>query len=252
MNAKYWIRPRLYHLSFNCVCTLDLSPRDFSDATPLMAACGRRDLDMSIPVVQLLLERGTSAAHQALPSSLLGEGILCSRLGLSRDTPIKNAASKPELLRLLVKAGATLETHILVYAVEDWCDEIAGHLGIAWASETSLTESERAVDYGDDDVAFTITPLCEFGAAQVAQQVADILNCGGGGDDGGGETKGDAAATNEAESALLSLGASPFAMFSSQIAATLREVLDMGGGGDVNAPDTTGTKRDGMHSLDMC
>ena len=207
-----------------------------------MAACGRCDLEMLILVVQLLLERGANASNQAPPNSLLGEGTLCSRLGLSRDSPIKNAASQPELLHLLVEAVATLETHIVVYAVEDWCDAIAGHLGEAWASETGLTESERAVDYGDDDVALTITPQCEFGAAQFAQQVADILNCEGGGDDGGDETKGDAAATNEAESALLSLGASPFAMFSSQIAATLREVLDMGGGGDVNAPDTTGRK----------
>ena len=223
-------------------------PRDSSGATPLMAACGRRDLEMSIPVVQLLLERGANAAHQASPSSLLGEGILCSRLGLSRDTPIKNAASQPALLRLLTDAGATMDAHIVVYAVEDWCDKIAGHLGEAWASETGLTEIERAVDFGDDDVAFTITPPCELGAARVAQKVADILSCEGGGDDDGGETKGDAATTNEADSTQLSLGTNPFTAFFSQIAAALQEVLDLGG--DVNAPDKTGKKRDGMHSLD--
>ena len=212
-----------------------------------MAACGRRDLEMSIPVVQLLLERGANAAHQASPSSLLGEGILCSRLGLSRDTPIKNAASQPELLRLLTDAGAVMDAHVVAYAVEDWCDEIAGHLGEVWAPETGLTEIERAVDFGDDDVAFTITPPCELGAARVAQKVADILSCifsceSGGGANGGGETKGDAAATNEAESTQLSLDANPLAACSSQIVDALQEVLDMGG--NVNAPDTTGTKID--------
>jgi hypothetical protein len=171
---------------------------------------------------------------------LLGEGTLCSRLGLSRDTPIKNAASQPELLRLLVKAGATLETHIVVYAVEDWCDEIAEHLGIAWASETGLIESERSVDYGDDDVALTITPQFEFGAARVAHKVGDILSYEGDGDeDGGGESKGEAATTNETNSTLVSLDANPFTALSSQIVATLQEVLGLGG--DVNAPDTGGT-----------
>ena len=298
-----------------------------------MAACGRSDLEMSIPVVQLLLEEGASAAYQAPPNSLLGEGTLCSRLGLSRDTPIKNAASQPELLRLLIDAGATLDAHVVVYAVEDWCDEIAGHLGKAWAPEIDSTESERAIrelmnqylgventadsvrdclrmgtmlgarvsvewvqggerymgvvasyeseerkyevryddgdvlrysisdaglclspkhdqhfiktiapgpvgEYFDDDVDSRIMSPYVFGAGRVAKEVAYLLGSAGGGDDAG-ETKGDEAATNEAESALLSLGVNPFAAFSSQIAAALQEVLDLGG--DVNAPDTTGT-----------
>ena len=207
-----------------------------------MGACSRRDFEVSIPIITYLLEEGANASHQAPPNSLLGEGTLCSRLGLSRDTPIKNAASKPELLRLLVDAGAALDANVVVYAVEDWCDEIAGHLGIAWASETGLTESERSVEYGDDDVALTISPQCEFGAAQVAKQVGDILSYEGGGEDGGGgESKGEAATTNETSSTLVSLDANPFNALSSQIVATLQEVLDLGG--DVNAPDTTGKKR---------
>ena len=176
---------------------------------------------MSISVIQLLLERGANAAYQALPSSLLGEGFLCSRLGLSRDTPIKNAASQPELLRLLIDAGATLDAHIVVYAVEDWCDEIAGHLGEVLVRDLQMWARENV------------------------GKVADILSCEGGGDeDEDGETKGDAAATNE--------GANPFAtsLFTSQIAAALQEVLDLGGG--VNAPDTTGTCRGYMHSLEVC
>ena len=200
--------------------------------TPLMAACGRRDLEVSSSIVQILLEQGASACTP--PSSLLGEGLLCSRLGLSRTAPIKKAASQPELLRLLIDAGVVLDTHVVVYAVEDWCDEIAGHLGEAWAPEIDSTESERA----------KIMSPYAFGGARVAKEVADLLGSAGGGDEDDGdedsETKGDnAAATNDADSALLSLGANPFAAFSSQIAAALQEVLDMGG--DVNAADTTGT-----------
>ena len=190
-----------------------------------MAACGRSDLEMSIPVVQLLLERGANAANQASPSSLLGEGTLCSRLGLSRDTPIKNAASQSELLRLLVDAGAVLDAHVVVYAVEDWCDEIAEHLEDEWASKTDVAGSKRAVDYVDDGNA------------------AAALNSGG--DDGGGETKIDAAATTNKDNSAQAQ-ARRFAGFSSQIAATLQEVLGLGG--DVNARDATGTKRDGMNS----
>ena len=217
--------------------------------TSLMAACGRRDLEMSIPIVQFLLERceitSSPVAH------LLGEGFLCSRLGLSRDTPTKNAASQPELLRLLVDAGAELDANVVVYAVEDWCDEIAEHLrelGKESAPEIDSTKSERAVDCDDDAKVFEISPRCEFGAGWVSQKVGNILSCEGGNDFGGGETKGDAAA-NEAASTLVSLGTSPFAAFSSKIAAVLQEVLDMGG--DVNAADATGTKRDEMHSLDV-
>ena len=199
----------------------------------MMAACGRRDFDVSVPIIQLLMERdqGVNVAYKAPPSWPRN---LYSRLGLSRDTPIKNAASQPELLRLLVGAGAVLDAHVVVYAVEDWCDEIAGHLGEAWAPEIDSTESERA----------KIMSPYAFGGARVAKEVADLLGSAGGGDEDDGdedsETKGDnAAATNDADSALLSLGANPFAAFSSQIAAALQEVLDMGG--DVNAPDTTGT-----------
>lgn len=230
--------------------------------TSLMAACGRRDLEMSIPIVQFLLERceitSSPVAH------LLGEGFLCSRLGLSRDTPIKNAANQPELLHLLVDAGAVLDAHIVAYATEDWCDEIAGHLGIMWARDLAndkdlskffvanslgmidLADSDTSEDTSDEMGEATVGAIrpFEFGAGRVAKEVADLLGCVSGGDEDDGdedsETKGDnAAVTNEADSALLSLGASPFAAFSSQIAATLREVLDMGG--DVNAPDTTGT-----------
>ena len=184
-----------------------------------MGACRRRDFDVSIPIITYLLEEGASAAYQAPPNSLLDEGFLCSRLGLSRDTPIKNAASQPELLRLLIDAGATLDAHIVVYAVEDWCDEIAKHLGEVLVRDLQMWARENV------------------------GKVADILSCEGGGDEDG-ETKGDEAATNE--------GANPFAtsLFTSQIAAALQEVLDLGGG--VNAPDTTGTCRDYMHSLEVC
>ena len=218
----------------------------FKGTTSLMAACGRRDLEMSIPIVQFLLERCEITSSPV--DHLLGEGFLCSRLGLSRDTPIKNAASQPELLRLLVDAGAELDANVVVYAVEDWCDEIAEHLGEETALEIDSTKSERAVDCDDDEKVFETSLRCEFGAGWVSQKVGNILSCEGGNDFGGGETKGDAAA-NEAASTLVSLGTSPFAAFSSKIAAVLQEVLDMGG--DVNAADATGTKRDGMHSLDV-
>ena len=190
-----------------------------------MSACGRRDLDEAIPIIQLLLQKGATVAYKALPSSLLGEGILCSRLGLSRDTPIKNAASQPEVLRLLADAGAVLDAHVVAYAVEDWCDEIAEHLEDEWASKTDVAGSKRAVDYVDDGNA------------------AAALNSGG--DDGGGETKIDAAATTNKDNSAQAQ-ARRFAGFSSQIAATLQEVLGLGG--DVNARDATGTKRDGMNS----
>ena len=202
-----------------------------------MGACSRRDFEVSIPIITYLLEEGANASHQAPPNSLLGEGTLCSRLELSRDTPIKNAASKPELLRLLVDAGAALDANVVVYAVEDWCDEIAGHLGEMWARELakspiseimlglhSETMGETTVTHGN-----AIRPF-EFGAGRVVKKVADILNCEGGGDEDG-ETKGDEAAMIE--------GANPFTTFTSQIAAALQEVLDMGG--NVNAPDTAGT-----------
>ena len=105
----------------------------------MMAACGRRDFDVSVPIIQLLMERdqGVNVAYKAPPSWPRN---LYSRLGLSRDTPIKNAASQPELLRLLVGAGATLDAHIVVYAVEDWCDEIAGHLGEVWVRDLANNE----------------------------------------------------------------------------------------------------------------
>ena len=207
--------------------------------TPLMAACSRLD-DASTPIIQLLLERGANAAYQAPPSSLLGEGILCSRLGLSRTSPIKIVAGEPSLLRLLIGAGATLDAHVVVYAVESWCDVIAGNLGFAWASETSLTESESAVDAGDDDVALVITPRRELGAAWNTQNIMRVLSC----DDGGGESKDGALVTNEAVSDLLPLEPVPLrvAVMSSHIATGLLELLDMGG--DVNAPDTTGKTSD--------
>ena len=207
-----------------------------------MAACGRLD-DASTPVIQLLLERGANAAYQAPPSSLLGEGIVCSRLGLSRTSPIKVAAGEPILLRLLIDAGATLDAHVVVYAVESWCDTIADHLGVAWASETSLTESERAVDAGGDDVALVITPRRELGAARNTQKVMQVLSC----DDGGGESKNGAVVANEAASALVPLEPVPLrvAALSSHIATGLLDLLGMGG--DVNAPDTTGKTRDGMN-----
>ena len=240
------------------------SPLFRAGMTPLMGACSRRGLEVSIPIIKYLLDNGANAAYRAPFSSLLGEGFLCSRLGLSRDTPIKNAANQPELLHLLVDAGAVLDAHIVVYATEDWCDEIAGHLGIMWARDLAndkdlskffvanslgmidLADSDTSEDTSDEMGEATVGAIrpFEFGAGRVAKEVADLLGCVSGGDKDDGdedsETKGDnAAATNEADSALLSLGASPFAAFSSQIAATLREVLDMGG--DVNAPDTTGT-----------
>ena len=190
----------------------------------MMAACGRRDFDVSVPIIQLLMERdqGVNVAYKAPPSWPRN---LYSRLGLSRDTPIKNAASQPELLRLLVDAGAVLDAHVVVYAVEDWCDEIAEHLEDEWASKTDVAGSKRAVDYVDDGNA------------------AAALNSGG--DDGGGETKIDAAATTNKDNSAQAQ-ARRFAGFSSQIAATLQEVLGLGG--DVNARDATGTKRDGMNS----
>ena len=207
--------------------------------TPLMAACGRLD-DASTPMIQLLLERGANAAYQAPPSSLLGEGILCSRLGLSRTSPIKIVAGEPSLLRLLIGAGATLDAHVVVYAVESWCDIIAENLGVAWASETSLTESERAVDAGGDDVALVTTPRRELGAAWNTQNIMRVLSC----DDGGGESKDGAVVTNEAVSDLLPLEPVPLrvAVASSHIATALLELLGMGG--DVNAPDTTGKTSD--------
>ena len=207
--------------------------------TPLMAACSRLD-DASTPMIQLLLERGANAAYQAPPSSLLGEGILCSRLGLSRSSPIKSAAGEPEFLRLLIDAGATLDAHVVVYAVESWCDIIAENLGVAWASETSLTESESAVDAGGDDVALVTTPRRELGAAWNTQNIMRVLSC----DDGGGESKDGALVTNEAVSDLLPLEPVPLrvAVMSSHIATGLLELLDMGG--DVNAPDTTGKTSD--------
>ena len=217
----------------------------------MMAACGRRDFDVSLPIIKVLLERtqGANVAYKAPPSF---PRHLCSRLGLSRDTPIKNAASQPELLRLLLGAGATLDAHIVVYAVEDWCDEIAGHLGEVWEKDLANNEDLRglyhfsqfpcATDFCPD--SFTkadcspdppVTPglpgiidlvdsdsdtesdtkndsACsppfieetfeqvrpyEFGGTgRVAQKVADILGCDG--DDEDGETKGDAAATDDA------------------------------------------------------
>ena len=261
----------------------------------MMAACGRRDFDVSVPIIQLLMERdqGVNVAYKAPPSWPRN---LYSRLGLSRDTPIKNAASQPELLRLLVGAGAVLDAHIVVYAVEDWCDEIAGHLGEVWVRDLANNEDLRGlyhfsqfpcttyfcpdsftkaecspeppvtsgplgiidlVDTDSDTESDTehgsacsspfieetfeqVRPYEFGGTGRVAQQVADILGCDG--DDEDGETKGDAAATNDA------LSLNSLAAFSSQIAAVLQEVLDMGG--DVNAPDTTGTKN-GMQSLDV-
>ena len=110
----------------------------------MMAACGRRDFDVSLPIIKVLLERtqGANVAYKAPPSF---PRHLCSRLGLSRDTPIKNAASQPELLRLLLGAGATLDAHIVVYAVEDWCDEIAGHLGEVWEKDLANNEDLRGL-----------------------------------------------------------------------------------------------------------
>ena len=115
--------------------------------TSLMAACGRRDLEVSIGIVQLLLKRGGNSCTPT--TSLLGQGTLCSRLGLSRTSPTNIAASQPELLRLLIDAGAVLDAHVVVYAVEDWCDEIAEHLLDAWASKFGRM-GELDVD-GDED-----------------------------------------------------------------------------------------------------
>ena len=101
-----------------------------------MAACASQP----IPIVQLLLERGTSATQEAAPSSLLGQGTLCSRLGLSRNSPIKVAATRPEVLQLLLAAGATVDAHLVVYAVEVWCDDIATFLARDCVSDIDISE----------------------------------------------------------------------------------------------------------------